>query len=382
MTSGRQKKYNPCQASYPHSLFGQQLYDFPIVERAEGRSFPSLPRKWRRLEEILEPDFEPLGEFVDTDSGTRSVLPLGRDASCRTVGAVDRQPDHRCEAGRVDRIAQAADMLLGGADSNPRAEYVGGELGDALHGCGAPRNHDTAIQPARETRSLDLGQHEIENLVHALVDDVRQHFARYVPLALRHRARKLNDVARIHQRLVRAAVSLLQPLGIGLRDTHSLNNVAGNVVSAEVHGAAGPDFFLVKNCYVGGPSTHLDESDSELLLVLRQDRERARQGLEHQLAHPIPRSLHRLAEVHRWGGSDGHQIHLGLEAGADHSDGIANTLILVDGIFLRNRVEKLSILRKRLRAGDFVGTIDVRLGNLLAIHRDDSLADHRPDVLA
>src|SRR5256885_12821279 len=44
MTSRREKKYNRCQASYPHSRFGPQVYDFLIAERAGGPivSFASL----------------------------------------------------------------------------------------------------------------------------------------------------------------------------------------------------------------------------------------------------------------------------------------------------------------------------------------------------
>jgi hypothetical protein len=49
MTSGRQKKYNARQASYPHALFDPQLYDFLIA----GARKRAAHRKQVALEEIL-----------------------------------------------------------------------------------------------------------------------------------------------------------------------------------------------------------------------------------------------------------------------------------------------------------------------------------------
>ena len=59
-------------------------------------------RRERRLEEIFQPDLKPLGEFVDANSGERSVLAGRGEPSGRAVGAVDRETDHRGETGRVD----------------------------------------------------------------------------------------------------------------------------------------------------------------------------------------------------------------------------------------------------------------------------------------
>ena len=38
-------------------------------------------------------------------------------------------------------------------------------------------------------------------------------------------------------------------------------------------------------------------------------------------------------------------------------------------------------IRHRLSAGNFIGAIHIRLGDLISIHGDDPLADHRADVL-
>ena len=86
--------------------------------------------------------------------------------------------------------------------------------------------------PAKPGRR-DVALHELENLVHALMDDVRQQLARNLPVALRHRARQLDHLDWVDQRLVRAAVPLLQPLGVGLRHAEAVHDVARDVVAAE-----------------------------------------------------------------------------------------------------------------------------------------------------
>ena len=185
----------------------------------------------------------------------------------------------------------------------------------------------------------------------------------------------------VHQRLVRAAVSLLQPLRVGLRDAHSLHDVAGDVVAAEVDGAEVTNLSLVEDRDVGRAGAHLDESDAELLFVFGEHAERAGERLEHQLAHVVARPLDRFPQIHRRRSADGDEIHLRLEAGADHSDRVAHSGAAIHRVFLGNRVQQLAVLRNRLRAGDVVGAIDVRLGDLLAVHGDDAGGDHRADVL-
>ena len=103
----------------------------------------------------------------------------------------------------------------------------------------------------------------------------------------------------IDQRLVRAAVLLLQPLGVRLRDAESVHDVARDVVAAERDRAEMADLPLVEDGEVGGAGAHLDERDAELLLVLGEHGERARQRLEHELPHLVAGALDALAQVDR-----------------------------------------------------------------------------------
>ena len=201
-------------------------------------------------------------------------------------------------------------------------------------------------------------------------------------LALGDSAWQLEDVLGIYERLVGAAVPLLQSFGVRLGNTDSLHDVAGDVVAAVVDGPEIPDLALVKNGDVRRAGSHLDERDSQLLLVFSQNTQRTGQRLEHELAHVITSALDRLAQVHRRRGADGDEVHLGFQSGADHSNRIPDTLILVDGVLLRDRVQQLSVLWDGLRSRHLVCAVDIGFGDLVAIHGDDSLADHRAHVLS
>ena len=159
---------------------------------------------------------------------------------------------------------------------------------------------------------------------------MREYLPRHMSLALRDGAGQLNDLRRIDERLVCAAVPLLQSLGICLRYSNSLHDVAGDVVPAEIDRPEIADFPLVENGDVRRARSHLDERNTQLLFVFGENAQCARQRFQHQLSHVIAGALDRLAKVHRRRRADGDEIHLGLQSRADHSDRIAYSLVLVD----------------------------------------------------
>ena len=212
---------------------------------------------------------------------------------------------------------------------------------------------------------------------------MRQQLALDLPIPLRNSARQVDHfIGALVDRLIRAPVLFLQTLRVRLRDTYSVHDVAGHVRASVRDGAEEADLLLVENREIGRPGAHLDERDAQLLLLVGDDGEGARERFEHELPHLVAGPLDRLAEIERRRGADRDQIHLGLEAHATHSDRIADTGVAVDAILLRNRVEQLAIRGNRLRAGHFVGALDVGARHLVAIHGDDARAVHRLDVLA
>ena len=211
---------------------------------------------------------------------------------------------------------------------------------------------------------------------------MRQQLARNPPIALRDGRGQLDHLVRRHQGLVRDTVLFLQSLGVGLRHAEPVDDIARDVIAAEVHGREVADLPLVKDGDVGRAGAHLDQGDAELLLVVREDRERRRERLEHHLLDLVPGALDRLAQIHRRRRADRNEVHLRLEPRPDHSDRIAHPAVLVDRVFLRDRMEQLAVLGNHLRAGHLVRAIDIGAGDLAAIHGDDPLARHRLHVLA
>ena len=132
------------------------------------------------------------------------------------------------------------------------------------------------------------------------MNDVRQQLAGNLAIALGDGARQLNHIRRIDEGFVRATEALFQPLGVSLGNAQAVHDVTRDVVAAEGNRAEMPDFPLVKEREIRRARTHLDERDTQLLLVLSKNGECARQRLEHELSHTIPSPFHGLSQIQRW----------------------------------------------------------------------------------
>src|SRR6476469_9236274 len=335
------------------------------------------------LEEILQPRLHALRETIDAGGVQCEPLPADtRAAERKSMRCVLRKPRHRRKSRSFYRVSQSTNVFRWNSDADTSPEYVARELDHPLHRRGTTGEHDPRAQLPGVTGGSNVALHEIEDFVHALVDDMRQQLTRNLAIALCHRAGKLKNLGRVDHWLIGTPVPLLQSLGIRLRHAEAMHNVVRDVVAAEVHRTQMTDLRFVEYRDVRRARTHLDERDTELLLVFRENAERARERLEHELAHLVARLLHCLAQIHRRRAADRHEIHLGLETRADHPDGIADAVILVDGVFLRDRVQQLAVLWKGLSPRDRVRALDVGLRDLVAVDCDDALARHGLHVLA
>src|SRR5450759_5490933 len=88
----------------------------------------------RRLEEILEPGLDPLGEAVHARTRERPVPAAGRrEARGRAMRAVESETNHCGEARGIHGVAQPADVLRRRADPDSGAEHIRGELAYTFH---------------------------------------------------------------------------------------------------------------------------------------------------------------------------------------------------------------------------------------------------------
>ena len=139
----------------------------------------------------------------------------------------------------------------------------------------------------------------IEDLIGALLDDVRQEFVRDLPVALRDGAGQGDELSGLDHRLVCAAELFLQAIGIGGRYAEPVNDVGGDILAAEVDCGDMADLALEKYGQVGGPGAHLDKHHAELFLVVGERRKGAREWCEHEIFRLVSRLLDRFPDVVR-----------------------------------------------------------------------------------
>ena len=115
---------------------------------------------------------------------------------------------------------------------------------------------------------------------------------------------------------------------------------------------------------VGGAAADVDHAHAEILLILGQHRVARGQLLEHDVVDRQAAALHALDDVLRGAVGAGDDVHLGLEPHARHADRIADALLRVDDVFLRQHVQDLLVGRDRHRLGRIDHALDVALHRL------------------
>src|SRR5690242_3532210 len=337
-----------------------------------------------RSEEVLQPPFERCEQLVDTGRPDQRASPAPSHAAVReSPRRVQHQPHRHRVARRLYAVHQSRDPLLRAPGPHRQRERFARQLHHARQMRSAARQHHTRRQPAAPVPgALELALHQLEDLVHPLVNDVRQQLARRLARPLARRGRQIDHLRRVHQRLVRYAVPLLQPLRVRLRHAQPLHHVARHVGAGELDRREVANLPLVEDRHAGRAAAHLHQRDAQLLLIVRQHRVRRGERLEHEIGGPVVRPLHAAAHVLRGGRLRRHQIHVHLEPRARHPDGIRDPLLLVHLVSLRDIVQQLVIPAERHRARHLVYPRHVLRGDLVPRYSHDAGRRARRDVLA
>src|SRR5256712_5443326 len=334
-----------------------------------------------RSEELLQPALQRSEQLLDP--GALHERAAGRGALRHPARGVQHQTHRHCVARRVHAVHQARDPLPGRAGAHRHREHVARELHHPREVRRPAREHHAGGQPpAPESRLLELAVHQVKDLVQPLVDDVRQHLARRLPHPLRRRGRQRDHLRRVHERSVRHAVPLLEPLRVGLRHPEDLDEVRRHLHPGEAQGREVADLPLVEDRHRSRGAAHVEERDAQLPLVVRQNGVRRRERLEHDVAHAIPGALHRAAQVLRGGRLHRHEVDLDLEPRARHADRVGDAALLADHVLLRDVVQQLVIPTDRDGPRDLVHPRHALRRDLLAVHRHDARGRARRHVLS
>src|SRR5581483_8780817 len=141
-------------------------------------------------------------------------------------------------------------------------------------------------------------------------------------------------------------------------------------------GAAGEDG------QIRGAAADVHQRDAQLLLLFRQHRFRRRQRLEHDVDDGEAGAAAALDDVLRAGDGGGDDVHLGLEPHAAHAQRLADPVLLVDDVFLREDVEDLAVLRDVDRPRRIEHPLQIALPHFLVLHRHHALRVEPADVPA
>src|SRR6266705_1222645 len=295
-----------------------------------------------RSEEVLQPPLQ--RSEPPLDARTLDHRAAGNAALRESPRRVQHQAHRYCIARRLHAVDEPRDPLLRRPGPHRNRERVARQLHHPRQVRRPARQHHPGRQPSAPVpRPLELALRQLEDLVHPLVDDVRQQLARCLPRPLARRRRQVDHLRRVHERLIRHPMTLLEPLRIRLRHPQPRHQVARDMRAGILERREVPDLPLVEDRHTRRPPSHLHQGDSQLLLVVRQHGVGRGERLQHQLGRPVARPLHAAAQVLRSRGLDRHEVHLHLEPGAGHPHGVRDPALLVDHVLLRDIMQQLVI---------------------------------------
>src|SRR5436190_130848 len=197
-----------------------------------------------RSEEVLQPPLQ--RSEPPLDARTLDQRAAGHAALRESPRRVQHQAHRHRVPRRLHAVDEPRDPLLRRAGPYRDRERLTRQLHHPGQVRRAARQHHPGRQPSPPIpRPLELALRQLENLVHPLVDDVGQQLARRLPRPLARRGRQIDHLRRVHQRLVRHAMSLLQALRVRLCDPQPRHQVARDMRAGILERREVPDLPLV-----------------------------------------------------------------------------------------------------------------------------------------
>src|SRR5438874_9856624 len=211
-----------------------------------------------RSEEVLQPPLQRSEQLVDPRTPDQRAA--GRAALRQPPRRLQHQPDRHSVARRLHAVNKSRDPLLGAPGPHRHRERLARQLHHSRQMRRPAGQHHPGRQAAAPVpRPLELALHQLEDLVHPLVDDVRQQLPRCLPRPLARRGRQVDHLRRVHQRLVSHTVPLLEPLRVRLRHAQPLHHVARHVRPGELDGREVADLPFVEDRHTRRAATHLHQ---------------------------------------------------------------------------------------------------------------------------
>src|SRR5512137_1627143 len=325
-----------------------------LIFAAGSRLSKSIMSSSLRLEDLSEPFLHAVLDLaVDVLLADLEVGAVGALA-----GPVDHQPHRGGVLGALHHVHQPADAPWQPAPHR-HPQHLLGHLRHAGEEGGAAGDHhpggDALLQPAL----LDLVLDQHEDLLHAGLHDLGEDLPGEHPRLPAAHAGDLDGLPAVHHGGHGAAVGLLDALRLVGGRAQPHRHVVREVVAAQGEHRGVGDGPVREDRDVGGAAADVHQAHPQLLLVLGEGGERARQRLQHDVRHVQAGALGALDDVLRRGHRAGDDQRLGLQAHAAHADGVLDAVLVVDHELLGEDVDDLAVEGDGHRLGLLDDPVDV-----------------------
>ena len=312
-----------------------------------------------------------LGGSFCFEFGFRFRTLAGDDRADLARVEVRKTLEQQADAGAVDRAGQAllvavGEVLHGGADARGHAGVQFGQFVEVLEQGTAAGQHDAAdeLLPVK-ARPADFPHHVVQDLLGARLDD--QGEVLLADLLGLTAPQTGNDDQAVLEHLAGegGTVVNLEFFGVVLHDGTAGLYVFGEDVTTEGNHGRVADDAVLENGNVRRSTANVNEGDARLLLVFVQHGSGAGDGFQRYAGHFQTGPLHAAVDVVAGRDLAGDDVEVRLQPGAGHTDRVGNSLLIVDGVLLRDHVQDLIAggQDKLVHVAD--QPVDVPLGDLV-----------------
>ncbi len=122
--------------------------------------------------------------------------------------------------------------------------------------------------------------------------------------------------------------------------------IVGEMVAADRNGRSVARDAAGKGDEFGGAAADIEQAGAEFAFVLGEAGFGGSERFEHGVVHTNAGAIHGGDDILRGGAGSGDDVHVGFEALADHTDGVADVVLRVEKKFLGQDVQHFAIFGK------------------------------------
>ena len=140
-----------------------------------------------------------------------------------------------------------------------------------------------------------------------------------------------------------------------------MSNIAGNQITRDRNHGSMADGAIGVDRNIGGTTADIDHAHTQFFFVFSQHCLAARQGLQHNLIHVQTATVHAFLDILQRGDGTGNDVYAGIQTNTTHANGLFDTGLVINNVFLHYGMQNIVIRRDINRFGRFDGAVDIGL---------------------